>query len=198
MEKGRDQQDVDIENKRTPDSVRFGMVAKALNDTRVYSFWKYEHTRDTNEKSSIVLGSVELGFARFGLDEAREVLAHQIVAFEAMQKIVSIIERAKKREVAAAKKTLERYKPKEIVKEVKEEKLKCPRCGGDEFDEIECYGGRNESFPYTCFRCKYCRLWYSDFYEQWLVDVKCCDDEECAKEYPAWKNNAKDDAKQGD
>ena len=60
----------------------------------------------------------------------------------------------------------------------------CPRCGGTEFEEIECGPDTwEDDVFYISYRCKKCGLWYDGWTEKWYVDVDSWMDVEDAQEY---------------
>jgi hypothetical protein len=62
--------------------------------------------------------------------------------------------------------------------------LTCPRCGGRDFEEHDCGpDGWDDDVTWISEVCTHCRLWYSGWTEQWLIDCAVWTDEEDAEEF---------------
>lgn len=50
--------------------------------------------------------------------------------------------------------------------------MKCPRCGCEEFREIDCGpDGYDDDITYTSEKCKACGLWHDGWVDKWYIDV---------------------------
>jgi hypothetical protein len=67
--------------------------------------------------------------------------------------------------------------------------MKCPRCGGVEFDEIDCGpDGWDDDITWSSEICCKCGLYHSGWTDQWLLDCQNWWDEEDAEEYKESEN----------
>jgi len=73
--------------------------------------------------------------------------------------------------------------------EVEGKIMKCPRCQGEEFKEIDC--GPDSDIFYTSEICNRCGLYHSGWTDKWLIDCENWRDEEDAKEFSLSKTQAK-------
>lgn len=59
--------------------------------------------------------------------------------------------------------------------------MKCPRCNNEKFEEISCGSDSFEDdITWTSYKCIECGLWYSNWKDEWLIDVEFWQDEENA------------------
>lgn len=64
------------------------------------------------------------------------------------------------------------------------DELKCPRCGGVEFRELDCGPDTyDDDITWTSQICESCGLYHSGWTGKWLVDCTAWSDEGDSKEY---------------
>lgn len=67
---------------------------------------------------------------------------------------------------------------------MKDKALKCPRCGGTQFRELDCGpDSYDDDIVYVSQVCIGCGLYHSGWTDKWLIDCASWRDEDDAKEY---------------
>lgn len=65
-----------------------------------------------------------------------------------------------------------------------ENELICPRCGGKQFEQIDCGpDGYEDDITYISDICEGCGLYHSGWTDTWLIDCNSWQEEESADEY---------------
>jgi predicted nucleic acid-binding Zn-ribbon protein len=58
-----------------------------------------------------------------------------------------------------------------VFAEVEANMVKCPRCGGTVFKEVDAGPDTfDDDVTWTAHKCQSCGLWYSEWLEKWLIN----------------------------